>query len=212
VRTALLLAFGAGATDALGILALGRVFTSVMTGNLVLLGIAAGTGTAAALVRVSVALAGYLLAVAGAAWYLRSGAPRAVLAAEAVAQAGLLAGWLATGTRPSLVPELVLAAVAAVAMGAQAQTVRTLALPVPSTTYLTGTLTSLAASLATGVRDGKAGRLAAVVGAVLAGAAACAAALDFVRPLAAALPLLATTVALVTWFPPARARRRGPVG
>ena len=153
MRTALLLAFGAGATDALGILGLGRVFTSVMTGNLVLLGIAIGSGTTGDLERVLVALVGYLLAVAGAAWYLRAGAPRVVLAAEAVVQAGLLAGWLATGTRPSRVPDLALIAVAAVAMGAQAQTVRTLALPVPSTTYLTGTLTSLAASLAHLSRD-----------------------------------------------------------
>ena len=212
MRTALLLAFGAGATDALGILGLGRVFTSVMTGNLVLLGIAIGSGTTGDLERVLVALVGYLLAVAGAAWYLRAGAPRVVLAAEAVVQAGLLAGWLATGTRPSRVPDLALIAVAAVAMGAQAQTVRTLALPVPSTTYLTGTLTSLAASLATGTRDAKAGRLAAVVAAVLAGAAACVAALHLVRPLAAVLPLLATTVVLVTWAPRGRGRRSGPVG
>lgn len=207
MRTALLLAFGAGATDALGILGLGRVFTSVMTGNLVLLGVAVGSGTSGELARVLVSLAAYLLAVAGAAWYLRSGAATAVLAVEAVAQAGLLAGWLATGTRPALASELALIAVAAVAMGAQAQTVRSLALPVPSTTYLTGTLTSLIAALATGTRDRTAGRLGAVVAAMLAGAAACAVAIGLARPLAAALPLLATAVVLATRLPRRPARR-----
>src|SRR3569833_3217547 len=41
------LAVGSGATDAIGLLALGGAFTSVMTGNMVLLGVAASSADGA---------------------------------------------------------------------------------------------------------------------------------------------------------------------
>src|SRR6516164_11764457 len=62
-----LLTLTTGAVDAASFLALGNVFSSVITGNLVLLGVAAGTGRAELAVRSGVALAGYMAGVAAGA-------------------------------------------------------------------------------------------------------------------------------------------------
>src|SRR5882757_2713358 len=61
---ALFLAAASGATDAIGYLALGHVFTSAMTGNLALLGIALAHRNGERIGRVLVSLVGYM---AGAA-------------------------------------------------------------------------------------------------------------------------------------------------
>ena len=50
-----------GATDALGFLALGSAFTSVMTGNMVLVGIAVGTGDGSAIGIVATAIVAYVV-------------------------------------------------------------------------------------------------------------------------------------------------------
>src|SRR5579875_2929177 len=55
-----LLAFASGATDAFGFLRLGGTFTSVMTGNMVLVGLAAARSDGALVVRALVAICGYL--------------------------------------------------------------------------------------------------------------------------------------------------------
>ena len=55
----ILLAVTSGALDALGFLGLGGVFASVMTGNLVLLGLGAGTRHGTLAVHAVTAIAGY---------------------------------------------------------------------------------------------------------------------------------------------------------
>src|SRR5947209_10995839 len=62
-----LLTVTTGAVDAASFLALGNVFGSVITGNMVLLGVAAGTGRPELAVHSGVALAGYVAGVAAAA-------------------------------------------------------------------------------------------------------------------------------------------------
>src|SRR5262249_37245042 len=62
-----LLTLTTGAVDAASFLALGTVFSSVITGNLVLLGVAAGTGRAELAVHSGVAMAGYVAGVAAGA-------------------------------------------------------------------------------------------------------------------------------------------------
>src|SRR6516164_5030009 len=59
-----LLTVTTGAVDAASFLALGHVFGSVITGNLVLLGVAAGAAQPPLAVRSGVALAGYVAGVA----------------------------------------------------------------------------------------------------------------------------------------------------
>ena len=59
----LLLTCAAGAVDAISYLGLGHVFTAMMTGNTVLLGLAVGQGHLGAAVRSVVALIGFSLGV-----------------------------------------------------------------------------------------------------------------------------------------------------
>lgn len=123
------LAFGAGSVDAISYLGLGQIFTANMTGNTVLLGVAAAQGDALRAVRSGVAFAGFAVGVlvaslvvgaghedsAGAVW------PRRVtptLALEMVVLTAFLAGWEVTGADPSGAGEYVLVGVSAVAMGA----------------------------------------------------------------------------------------------
>ncbi|HZD66812.1 MAG TPA: YoaK family protein [Acidimicrobiales bacterium] len=149
-----LLALTTGATDAVSFIRLGGVFTSVMTGNIVLLGVSAGHRAASLAVHTGVAFAGYVLGVlAGTRLAGRDGGgvwPARVTLAL-LAEAGILAvfaaGWETTGGHPGEAAQLALVGVAALAMGAQSGTVRHLGVPGLSTTYLTGTLTGIVAGL-----------------------------------------------------------------
>lgn len=178
------LALTTGAMDVVSYLRLGKVFSSVMTGNLALLGVSAAQRTPDLAVNAGLALAGYGLGVlaggafAGTPEKDQPAWPRPVtitLVLELLVLAGFSGGWLAAGGHPSGGPRLVLLGLAAAAMGIQATAVRRLG-PM-STTYLTSTLTGLLQALAirrwpsqwqrsTGVL------LALVVGAVLGGLAA----------------------------------------
>ena len=159
-----LLTLTTGAVDVTSFLALGSIFSSVVTGDLVLLGAAAGTGRPELAVHSGVALAGYLAGVmAGAPLAARqhhaSGTwPPSVtitLAVELVILAAFTVGWELAGTHPSGGGQLALVAVLAAAMGLQAAAVRRLGQM--STTYLTSTLTALVAGLVTGSKpDGMA--------------------------------------------------------
>lgn len=144
-----------GAVDAATFLRLGHVFSSVITGNLVLLGIAAGQRAGSLAVSGGLALAGYAAGnmlgatVAGTFQQDQPVWPARVTAAVAVelaAMAGLATGWLLAGGEPAGDVRLVLLAFAAVAMGIQTAAVRRLGQM--SSTYLTSTLAGLVAALA----------------------------------------------------------------
>jgi uncharacterized membrane protein YoaK (UPF0700 family) len=210
-RSALLtgLAAGAGATDAVSFVALGHVFTSVITGNLVLVGVSISTGEYGAVLDIAVALACYVVSTAAAARYLSGRVPaktlwsppiNRVLAAEALIQAGVLAGWLASGSHPTAWPvrEILLGG-CALAMGLQSAAVRAVSAQGLSTTYLTGTLTAVVASFATGRREDvhRAGGIGVILS-LLAGATLEAALLRLLPALGPALPQQVThAVALV---------------
>src|SRR6476659_2973521 len=72
---AMLLAAASGATDAIGYLALGNVFTSAMTGNLALLGIALAHRDGERVGRVLVSLVCYMVGAAIGARVARSPQP-----------------------------------------------------------------------------------------------------------------------------------------
>jgi uncharacterized membrane protein YoaK (UPF0700 family) len=163
---AIALTFGSGAMDVASFTKLGGVFTSVMTGNIVLCGLAIARGSVSLIAHTVTAFAGYVAGVAAGtriAWWhtARTGAPaphkgveawaphvRAVFVAELVPMAGFLAGWEAAGASPSGGAEYLLLAAAAAAMGMQSAAVTQMGLSDVSTTYLTGTLTRLVGSLA----------------------------------------------------------------
>jgi uncharacterized membrane protein YoaK (UPF0700 family) len=145
----------AGAVDAATFLRLGNVFSSVVTGNLVLLGIAAGRRAGSLAVSGGLALAGYAIGVllggvvAGAAEEDQPIWPTPVsfaLGAELTLLAGLTVGWLLTAGRPAAEARLILLVLAATAMGIQTAAVRRLGQM--SSTYLTSTLAGLVTALA----------------------------------------------------------------
>jgi uncharacterized membrane protein YoaK (UPF0700 family) len=176
-----LLTLTTGAVDAASFLALGNVFGSVITGNMVLLGVAAGAHRPDLAVHSGVALAGYMAGVAiGAPLSARPDGhgdgetwpPRVTV--TLVAELGVLCAfsvvWELTGTDPDGGVQFVLVAVLAAAMGLQAAAVRRLGQM--SSTYLTSTLTGLVAGLVTGSKpDGMARSLGVLTG-IVAGAVA----------------------------------------
>jgi len=145
-----------GALDAVCFLRLGRVFSSVITGNLALLGIAVGEKNGGLAANGGLTLAGYAAGVvlgtlfAGTAERGQPVWPRRV-SVTLVVELGILvvfsAGWLVWSSHRGTATRMVLLVLAAAAMGVQTAAVRRLGQM--STTYLTSTLTGLFAALAT---------------------------------------------------------------
>src|SRR6266566_3881848 len=177
------LTFAAGSVDAVALLRL-DVFTAVMTGNIVLLGLAVGQGAFGAGV-----VAGARIVGAVAIETHWSPKVTRALALEWVLQAAFLIGWLLTGAHPDGAGAATLIAFSGVAMGIQAATARALA-PGMSTTYVTGTLTGLLSELsALGSASGDRRRRASIVVALALGAVAGALALSTMPLFAPAIPL-----------------------
>jgi uncharacterized membrane protein YoaK (UPF0700 family) len=190
------LTFAAGSVDAVALLRL-DVFTAVMTGNIVLLGLAVGQGAFGNALRSVVALIAYGVGVVvgarvvGAVAIETHWSPSVTraLGLEWVLQAAFLIGWLITRANPDGVSAATLIAFSGIAMGIQAATARALA-PGMSTTYVTGTLTGLLSELsALGAVSGDRRRRASIVVALALGAVAGALALTVVPLIAPAIPL-----------------------
>lgn len=192
----LALTFAAGSVDAVAFLGL-HVFTAVMTGNLVLLGVAIGQGAARNALRGLVAVGGYGIGVLAGARIvgvlpretLWSRAVTRALMLEAALLALFLGGWILTDAVPDGLAALALIVISGIAMGLQAATTRGVA-PGRSTTYLTGTLTGLLTELsALGVRPDWWHR-ATIVIALVFGAVIGAVVFTTAAALAPAIPLL----------------------
>ena len=148
----LLLTWAAGNADAISYLGLGHVFTAMMTGNTVLLGLALAQGEVFAALRSMLALGAFLAGVALGAVVVERGEPReewppavtAALLLEAVALGLFAVLWHLTGPERGAGVVAVLIALSGLAMGVQSAAVRRLGVPGIATTYITGTLTSLA--------------------------------------------------------------------
>jgi uncharacterized membrane protein YoaK (UPF0700 family) len=155
----ILLAVNSGATDAIGVVSLGGAFTSVLPGNMVLLGLSATRADDSLALRSALALVLFATgAFAGAriagvpraadpAW------PRAVVTALRVQLAGeavFAVGWWAADGHPLGALQPVLLGISAINLGIQSSAILRFGVSGLSTTYLTGTLTGLVASLARG--------------------------------------------------------------
>jgi uncharacterized membrane protein YoaK (UPF0700 family) len=161
---AVLLAVVSGATDAIGFVALGGAFTSVMTGNMVLLGIGAAQGDRSLATNAAGAIGCYILGcvagtrLAGTASDDGRTWPPSVTRALAVEAAVILAfaiAWWCTGSRPAGDVQLPLLVANSFALGIQSSAVQRFGVPGLSTTYMTGTLTTVVVKLTSGrrVRD-----------------------------------------------------------
>ncbi|MEU8729510.1 YoaK family protein [Streptomyces tendae] len=178
----LALTFATGVVDAVGYLRLDQVFAGNMTGNVVILGMAAtGGGTGLPVLGPVLALGSFLAGAAAAGRVLRTAPPGwsrrctgllggvgLVLTATVLALA--VVGADTSGARAGTASAL------ALAMGAQAATARHLAVKDVTTVVVTSTLTGLAADSRLGAARGRgARRRAAAVALIVAGAAAGAA-------------------------------------
>jgi uncharacterized membrane protein YoaK (UPF0700 family) len=194
------LAVVSGATDAIGLLALGGAFTSVMTGNMVLLGVAASSADGQLAASSGLAILAFC---AGAALGARLAGvpvagdpvwPRPVTVALGVELALFVAyavGWWLSGGDPGRGPALVLLLCTAIGLGIQSSTVQRFGVSGMSTTYLTGTLTTVVIRLATGRGVREVWHSVEILLGLIAGAAAGAL-------LVLHLPLVAPVLQLVT--------------
>jgi uncharacterized membrane protein YoaK (UPF0700 family) len=193
-----------GAMDAITFTRLGEVFSSVMTGNLVLLGVSAGRADGALAVHVAVAVAGFVGGVliagvitgpparAAGRWPPRVSA---ALGVELALLASFFVGWAVRGGRPDGAVQVVLLLLAAAAMGVQTGAVRAIGISGLSTTYLTGTLAGILATLVT---DGRLQRRSLIIlAALIVGAAVAALLVVHVPTAAPALPVALLLVVLI---------------
>lgn len=198
-----LLTFGSGATDAFAFLLLNGIFTANMTGNLVLLGMftrpdwlvtVAGAGTALV-----------VFAAAAFAAFRVSPAPVVLGLVSITLQLGLLVAWSTSGGHVGTAGSCGMIALSAAALGTQTVLAKRISgVSGVTTTFVTGTLTSLMEELAARRHGVRLVQLTVVL-ALLAGAFAgtvVAHAAPLVVPL---LPLIATGSALVVL--PRRGRR-----
>ncbi len=153
------LTVNAGATDAIGFLALGGAFTSVMTGNLVLFGISVAQEDGTLARHIVAAVVSYIVGcvlggrLAGKAETGQPVWPRQVTRALAVECAVFLVcavGWWMTGSAPAGAVQLALLAGNALALGVQGSSVQRFGVSGLSTTYMTGTLTTVIVRLVSG--------------------------------------------------------------
>ena len=155
----LLLSLAAASVDAISYLGLGHVFTAMMTGNTVLLGLALAQGEVLAAVRNILALIGFGAGVfVGAIIVERDSEPAewpavvtGALALETVFLAVFAAISCLGSTNGAIIYLLII--LLAFAMGIQSAAVRRLGVPGIATTYITGTLTSLMVDLLGWVRS-----------------------------------------------------------
>lgn len=153
----ILLTLVTGSIDAIGFTRLGGVFTSVMTGNMVLLGVAGGKGDVSLGLHTGIAFLGFVAGsfvgarIAGHAEKDDGLWPRPILMALALELVVLFvfaAWWEIASGSPSGTTEYWMLCVNAIALGVQSAAVLRFGISGLSTTYLTGTLTQLLASVA----------------------------------------------------------------
>ena len=158
-RLVVVLAVTSGATDAIGFLALGSAFTSVMTGNMVLLGVGAADRDTALLLSCAVAIVTFMAGAAIGARVAGSPAPgdevwpRPVthaLVTEAALFAVFAVGWFALDDEARQAWLLPFLGLNAAALGLQSSAIQRFGISGLSTTYLTGTLTTVVIRLSTG--------------------------------------------------------------
>lgn len=202
-----LLAFVSGCADVVALMILGGAFTSVVTGNLIFVGRAVGTQSLSPALHAAMAVIGYIAGVFVGSTLIRamerSGSPAAAwprrataaLAAECVVLIAVNAAWFGYDAAPPAAAGDVLLTVLAVCLGMQGAAARAIA-GTPSTTYMTGALTSLVEAFTNGKR--RTADASAAIGLVgLVAGAACSAALVTHARSAALLPPLAALLLVV---------------
>lgn len=187
-RLVTVLALHSGMTDAIGFVALGGAFTSVMTGNMVLIGVAASRPDGALALRAAAAVVAFASGCGigariaahrpagtttttgtGSKEVWPAGVTRA-LRLQLALTVVFAAGWWGTGAHRGDGVQLALLVVNSVCLGLQSSAVQRFGVSGLSTTYLTGTLTTLVVTLATGGRTRDVALSARLLAALIVGA------------------------------------------
>ncbi|WP_406045054.1 DUF1275 domain-containing protein [Micromonospora sp. NBC_00898] len=151
------LTFLTGSADAVGFLALGGAFSSVMTGNMVLLGLSAGSGHADLALTSGCAIVSFIAGVLAGAHLVGAAQPddpvwprqvTRALVLELLVFVAFLVVWEVNPPSRSAHVGLGLLMLSAAGLGIQSSAIQRFGVPGLSSTYLTGTLTSLIAGVA----------------------------------------------------------------
>ena len=205
------LAAAAGAVDVLAFTRMGQAFASIVTGNLVVAGTAIGQGDPRMLANVALAVAAFAVGVVLGGLGVRSAGLSSarwpvqvtvLCLVELVVLLVLTGVWLATGGAPLGAARYVALVAAALAMGLQSAAFRLVPVPGVTTTYFTGTLTSLLVGLVTSGRLNVAALialLALLAGTVLAGLLAAVAAVLLPVALLAVVVVVSTARRRELW-------------
>jgi uncharacterized membrane protein YoaK (UPF0700 family) len=207
----MLLTVASGAIDAISYLALGKVFTAFMTGNIVFLGLRTARAGDFGVVRITVALAAFSAGVLlarliakslrnsdrkfGRSSDRRSGVwPRELTTAlgiVVITQAGFLAVWVAAGGWPSDRVANILVGIWALGMGVQSAAALSFGVTGVFTTAATGTVVVLMDSFAAWSHPARErARLAGLLISLFSGAVAGGLLLKYARVYAPVLPLI----------------------
>jgi uncharacterized membrane protein YoaK (UPF0700 family) len=201
------LAVSSGAIDAISFLALGKVFSAFMTGNVAFLGLrvagAPAPGAVAILASMAAFAAGVYLSTRIVEPAERSGIwPRRVTVAlgiSLIAHAVFVAVWFASNGQPSIDVAHVLLGLWGFAMGMQSAAVRTLHVEGVFTTAATATIILIVGDLANwSATVAERRRLAGVLVSLFVGAAAGGLLLVHAHLYAPVLPLAITGAAVAT--------------
>jgi uncharacterized membrane protein YoaK (UPF0700 family) len=202
-----LLAVVSGATDAIGFVALGGAFTSVMTGNMVLIGLSVAKSDGTVALRSALAIVLFMTGCVIGSRLAGQPAdddplwPRQVTRAmwvEFAAFGAYAIGWWLSGSHPIGNVQLVLLGANAIALGVQSSAVLRFGVSGLSTTYMTGTLTTMMAALAAGRHPRLVVPSAEIIAGLIAGAAAATLLAIYVPVVAPLLQLGLVLVVIVT--------------
>jgi uncharacterized membrane protein YoaK (UPF0700 family) len=206
-RLVVLLAIVSGATDATGFLALGGAFPSVMTGNMVLVGVAAGSGDGSLIGLLAAAIGGYVAGTAVGARVAGTpqgedpvwpGAVSRALALELALFVVFAVVWWTQGSAPGGSWSAALLGLLAAALGIQSSAIQRFGVSGLSTTYLTGTLTTVVIRLVSRQPLRSVRHPAQLLAALIAGAGAGAALVSLAPWSAPALQLVLLSAVVVT--------------
>jgi uncharacterized membrane protein YoaK (UPF0700 family) len=201
------LAVSSGAIDAISFLALGKVFTAFMTGNIVFLGLRAAGGPAAGMVSILTSMAAFAVGVYISVQIVKpsrgSGTwPQRVtvaLGVSLIAHAAFQAVWFASNGQPSIDVAHVLLGLWGFAMGMQSAAVRSLRVDGVFTTAATATIIFLVGDLASwSATAQERRRLAGVLVSLFVGATAGGVLLMRAHIYAPVLPFVITLGAVAT--------------
>ncbi len=200
------LTVSSGAIDTISFLALGKVFTAFMTGNIVFLGLRVAGASGPGFAAILVSMAAFAVGVYVSSWIVKpsevSGVwPRRVTVAlglSLIAHAGFLAVWLASDGQPSTDVAHVLLGLWALPMGMQSAAVRRLHVEGVFTTAATATVIYLLDITSWSATVAERRRLAGVLISLFVGATAGGLLLVHAPVYAPVLPFMITLVVVAT--------------